>query len=188
MRSAVYVFSVNEMNTLNGLMRHDEVVSITSHDWHAIAVNRTFFSTRIWQNFNSVSCFRFLPADTGLFINLLLVKPRLHDVVKPVEQSVVSCIQTFNRLSNWLYKFNLFDSCNPTYQRFKSLYNLLFNRFNNWLNNRLHRVNGVRGPRDTALNDGRGPTPYNNIIIIQHLYSALKSCKGYGGAHVPTIS
>ena len=22
----------------------------------------------------------------------------------------------------------------------------------------------------------------NNIIIIQHLYSALKSCKGYGGA------
>ena len=23
---------------------------------------------------------------------------------------------------------------------------------------------------------------YNNIIIIQHLYSALKSCKGYGGA------
>jgi len=43
MRSAVYVFFVNEMNTLNGLMRHDEVVLITSDDWHAIAVKRTFF-------------------------------------------------------------------------------------------------------------------------------------------------
>ena len=29
---------------------------------------------------------------------------------------------------------------------------------------------------------GRQNNNNNNILIIQHLYSALKSCKGYGGA------
>ena len=41
--------------------------------------------------------------------------------------------QALNRLFNRLYEFNPFDSRNPTSS-------LLFNRFDNRLNNRLHRV------------------------------------------------
>jgi len=75
---------------------------------------------------------------------------------------VVSCIQTFYQLSNRLYDFNLFDSCNPRSSCLRSVniqpvvqpvwqpvqqpaasckqsFNRLNNRFDNWL----YRVNGV---------------------------------------------
>jgi len=66
------------------------------------------------------------------------LKPCLHDT------TASDCIvrQTFNRLFNRLYEFNLFDACNPTSTvHVVQTYNLLFNRFHNRLSNRLHRVN-----------------------------------------------
>jgi len=88
----------------------------------------------------------------------LLLKPRLHNttccqpVVKRVWQPVVSCIKTFNRLSNPFD--NRFD--NRLYRVYSRLSNRLYNWFNNRLDvclldtaglttgwNRLYRVNGV---------------------------------------------
>jgi len=44
-----------------------------------------------------------------------VVQPVVKPVLQPLGQLVVSCIQTFNQLFIWLYEFNMFDSCSPTF-------------------------------------------------------------------------
>jgi len=36
-----------------------------------------------------------------------MIQPVVKLVEQPVRQPAISCIQTFNRLFNWLYEFNL---------------------------------------------------------------------------------
>jgi len=84
--------------------------------WHSLYVTRTF-KPRLH---DTICC------QTGLTTGYMFVYT-IQPVVKPVWQPVVSCIQTFYRLSNpfdnWLYR--------------------VYSRFSNRCDNRLYCVNGV---------------------------------------------
>jgi len=103
-------------------------------------------------------------------------------VVRPVWQSVVSCIQTFNRLSNtfdnWFYNrlYHVYSRLsnrlyNPVWQPCWTNSHCSFNRLSN-LDSRLYRVNKHPNGWQTGLTIG-----WMFVYMIQPVVQPVVSCK-----------
>ena len=80
----------------------------------------------------------------GCFLNpVYTIQPVVKPVEQPVRQPAVSCVQTFNRLSNRLFNRGLTTAVEQPAASCKQTFNRLSNRSNKWFYNRLYRVNGA---------------------------------------------
>jgi len=116
-----------------------------------------------------------LTLDNSLHEQVFL-KPRLHDttrlkpVVKPVWQPVVSCIQTFNQLSdpfdNWFDK------------RLYSVYSRLYNRFDNGVERTTRLSNRVCQTGCTTQFDNRLNEQCCSFnTVVKPVWQLVVSCK-----------